>query len=183
MREGENDEDPVHERHPRASHRASPPPGDGGAERSPARRRAADDRRSRDAVPRQSPRGPLLGRRRQAPVHPDPRRTPPVPRVRGVGSAVGRSARDRASAGPGGPADRPHGVTRTIFRRPPRSTAIPSLGRPPIHSPIRRTSVMRIVVARAPGRVSLAGGGTDLPSYYERHGGAVVSFAISSGST
>ncbi|TMK16772.1 MAG: hypothetical protein E6G68_09550, partial [Actinobacteria bacterium] len=42
---------------------------------------------------------------------------------------------------------------------------------------------MRIVVARAPGRVSLAGGGTDLPSYYERHGGAVVSFAISSGAT
>src|SRR5207244_11217483 len=95
----------------------------------------------------------------------------------------GRSAGDRASAGPAGPADRPHGVTRNTFRRPPRSTAIPSLGRPPIHSPIRRTSVMRIVVARAPGRVSLAGGGTDLPSYYERHGGAVVSFAISSGAT
>ena len=37
---------------------------------------------------------------------------------------------------------------------------------------------MRIVVARAPGRVSLAGGGTDLPAYYEQHGGAVVSFAI-----
>jgi D-glycero-alpha-D-manno-heptose-7-phosphate kinase len=37
---------------------------------------------------------------------------------------------------------------------------------------------MRIVVARAPGRVSLAGGGTDLPAWSERHGGAVVSFAI-----
>jgi D-glycero-alpha-D-manno-heptose-7-phosphate kinase len=37
---------------------------------------------------------------------------------------------------------------------------------------------MRIVVARAPGRVSLAGGGTDLPAYYEQRGGAVVSFAI-----
>ncbi len=35
-----------------------------------------------------------------------------------------------------------------------------------------------IVVARAPARVSLAGGGTDLPAYYERAGGAVVSFAI-----
>jgi len=42
---------------------------------------------------------------------------------------------------------------------------------------------MRIVVARAPGRVSLAGGGTDLPAFYERHGGAVVSFAISSSAT
>jgi D-glycero-alpha-D-manno-heptose-7-phosphate kinase len=37
---------------------------------------------------------------------------------------------------------------------------------------------MSIVVARAPARVSLAGGGTDLPAYYERSGGAVVSFAI-----
>lgn len=37
---------------------------------------------------------------------------------------------------------------------------------------------MSIVIARAPARVSLAGGGTDLPAYYERHGGAVVSFAV-----
>lgn len=37
---------------------------------------------------------------------------------------------------------------------------------------------MASIVARAPARVSLAGGGTDLPAYYERHGGAVVSFAI-----
>jgi galactokinase/mevalonate kinase-like predicted kinase len=42
---------------------------------------------------------------------------------------------------------------------------------------------MRIVVARAPGRISFAGGGTDLPAYYERHGGAVVSLAISSAAT
>jgi galactokinase/mevalonate kinase-like predicted kinase len=42
---------------------------------------------------------------------------------------------------------------------------------------------MRIVVARAPGRVSLGGGGTDLPAYYERHGGAVVSFAIPTSAT
>jgi len=42
---------------------------------------------------------------------------------------------------------------------------------------------MRIVVARAPGRVSLAGGGTDLPPFYERHGGAVVSIAISTAAT
>lgn len=38
---------------------------------------------------------------------------------------------------------------------------------------------MSIVVGRAPARVSLVGGGTDLPAYYERHGGAVVSFALS----
>jgi D-glycero-alpha-D-manno-heptose-7-phosphate kinase len=35
-----------------------------------------------------------------------------------------------------------------------------------------------IVVGRAPARVSLVGGGTDLPAYYERSGGAVVSFTI-----
>lgn len=34
------------------------------------------------------------------------------------------------------------------------------------------------VTGRAPARVSLVGGGTDLPAYYEKHGGAVVSFAI-----
>ena len=37
---------------------------------------------------------------------------------------------------------------------------------------------MAIVVGRAPARVSLAGGGTDLPAYFERHGGAVVSFTV-----
>lgn len=37
---------------------------------------------------------------------------------------------------------------------------------------------MPTVFARASGRVSLAGGGTDLPAYYERNGGAVVSAAI-----
>lgn len=37
---------------------------------------------------------------------------------------------------------------------------------------------MSIVVGRAPARVSLLGGGTDLPAYYERHSGAVVSMAV-----
>jgi len=35
-----------------------------------------------------------------------------------------------------------------------------------------------IVVGRAPGRASFVGGGTDLPAYYERYGGAVVSAAL-----
>jgi D-glycero-alpha-D-manno-heptose-7-phosphate kinase len=34
------------------------------------------------------------------------------------------------------------------------------------------------VVVRAPVRVALGGGGTDLPAYYRRHGGLVVSTAI-----
>jgi len=35
-----------------------------------------------------------------------------------------------------------------------------------------------MLIARAPVRISFAGGGTDLPSYYLRHGGAVVSASI-----
>jgi D-glycero-alpha-D-manno-heptose-7-phosphate kinase len=35
-----------------------------------------------------------------------------------------------------------------------------------------------MLIARAPVRVSLAGGGTDLPAYYEPHGGFVVSTTI-----
>jgi D-glycero-alpha-D-manno-heptose-7-phosphate kinase len=35
-----------------------------------------------------------------------------------------------------------------------------------------------MLIARAPVRISLAGGGTDLPAYYERFGGAVISTTI-----
>jgi D-glycero-alpha-D-manno-heptose-7-phosphate kinase len=37
---------------------------------------------------------------------------------------------------------------------------------------------MSVIFSRAPLRVSLGGGGTDLPSYYREHGGFVVSGAI-----
>src|SRR5579859_2803868 len=37
---------------------------------------------------------------------------------------------------------------------------------------------MSVVFARAPLRISLGGGGTDLPSYYEQHEGFVVAGAI-----
>lgn len=37
---------------------------------------------------------------------------------------------------------------------------------------------MSVIFGRAPLRVSLGGGGTDLPSYYEQHGGFLVSGAI-----
>lgn len=35
-----------------------------------------------------------------------------------------------------------------------------------------------MILARAPLRISLGGGGTDLPSYYSRHGGFILSAAI-----
>lgn len=41
-----------------------------------------------------------------------------------------------------------------------------------------RAEVFAVIVSRAPVRFSLGGGGTDLPSYYQRHGGFVVSAAI-----
>lgn len=37
---------------------------------------------------------------------------------------------------------------------------------------------MSVIFSRAPLRVSLGGGGTDLPSYYQQHGGFLVSGAI-----
>src|SRR5437762_2921763 len=33
-------------------------------------------------------------------------------------------------------------------------------------------------ITRAPVRLSLAGGGTDFPAYYERHGGLVISTTV-----
>src|SRR3954447_1621569 len=36
-----------------------------------------------------------------------------------------------------------------------------------------------MLITRTPLRITLGGGGTDLPSYYEQHGGMVVSAAIS----
>jgi len=36
-----------------------------------------------------------------------------------------------------------------------------------------------MLIAKAPVRISFGGGGTDLPAYYERHGGMVVSTTIS----
>lgn len=35
-----------------------------------------------------------------------------------------------------------------------------------------------MLIARAPVRISLAGGGTDLPAYYDKHGGLVISTSI-----
>ncbi len=36
-----------------------------------------------------------------------------------------------------------------------------------------------MIVSRTPFRVTLGGGGTDLPSYYKNHGGFIFSFCLS----
>ena len=36
-----------------------------------------------------------------------------------------------------------------------------------------------MIISKTPLRITLGGGGTDLPSYYEKHGGLVISAAIS----
>lgn len=43
---------------------------------------------------------------------------------------------------------------------------------------IRDERLQRMIIARSPMRISLGGGGTDLPSYYENHGGFFISAAI-----
>jgi D-glycero-alpha-D-manno-heptose-7-phosphate kinase len=48
----------------------------------------------------------------------------------------------------------------------------------PSGGPSSPLGAMPAVVVRAPLRVALGGGGTDLPSYYREHGGLVVSTAI-----
>ncbi|MEI9897142.1 MAG: hypothetical protein WDN28_25580 [Chthoniobacter sp.] len=35
-----------------------------------------------------------------------------------------------------------------------------------------------MIITRSPLRISLGGGGTDLPSYYEEHGGFLIAAAI-----
>src|SRR5437016_31826 len=40
------------------------------------------------------------------------------------------------------------------------------------------TNLRVMIIARSPLRISLGGGGTDLPSYYRKHGGFLVAAAI-----
>src|SRR5215471_17904187 len=43
---------------------------------------------------------------------------------------------------------------------------------------VSRESNRVLIITRSPLRLALGGGGTDLPSYYQRHGGFVIGAAI-----
>src|SRR6266853_7027248 len=43
----------------------------------------------------------------------------------------------------------------------------------------QKPTALRMIITRSPLRISLGGGGTDLPSYYRKHTGFVVAAAIS----
>ena len=117
------------------------------------------------------------------------RRGPTIPRFPGPGPAP----RGEGAPCPPRPGRPPPGSPRRPTRRAgPRSPARPASA-VPWPSPSGRTlepserstaargprlSAMGAIVARAPLRVALGGGGTDLPSYYRSHGGFVVSTAI-----
>src|SRR5258706_8085032 len=47
-----------------------------------------------------------------------------------------------------------------------------------ISRPARKRRCTPLLIVRSPVRISFAGGGTDLPTYYEQFGGAVLSMAI-----
>src|SRR5438132_12828207 len=44
--------------------------------------------------------------------------------------------------------------------------------------PNSQRRLCKVLIVRSPVRISFAGGGTDLPAYYEQFGGAVLSVAI-----
>src|SRR5947199_1933660 len=42
----------------------------------------------------------------------------------------------------------------------------------------QKLEALTMIITRSPLRISLGGGGTDLPSYYRQHGGFLISAAI-----
>src|SRR5437016_5203714 len=42
----------------------------------------------------------------------------------------------------------------------------------------QKPTALRMIITRSPLRISLGGGGTDLPSYYKKHGGFLIAAAI-----
>src|SRR6267378_7369733 len=73
-------------------------------------------------------------------------------------------------AGAGQPRFRPRVAGQLAGR------ARPAGGRDPVED--RKEGSHAVLIARAPLRISLAGGGTDLAAYYQPFGGAVLSATI-----
>src|SRR4051794_20767373 len=81
---------------------------------------------------------------------------------RGDSSIGGTFVRRGEDGKPGSPSGRPTCSGAPLARASPRWQDLPAL-----------------IIGRSPLRVSLGGGGTDLPSYYREHGGFLIAAAIS----
>ncbi len=94
---------------------------------------------------------------------------------------IGDQTRDVEIGGPGWPtfdpgANRCGRPRRQVPMRGGPCRARSAAGRR-VH-PVRARGAARVIISRTPLRVSFLGGGSDLPAYYRRHGGAVLSTAI-----
>src|SRR4051812_40213023 len=74
---------------------------------------------------------------------------------------------------PGPPVGNISPVYAPEFQQRPRE-----LHRSPSRNPFDRSKKTGVIITRTPLRISIGGGGTDLPSYYCRDGGFVLSAAI-----
>src|SRR4051794_897447 len=86
---------------------------------------------------------------------------------------IGLTAVERGSGEPG--RSRVH---RSLASRSAAALAPKRDGNRRRGDPGRVPSLRLVVISRTPLRISFVGGGTDLPDFYERHGGAVVSTTV-----
>ncbi len=66
-----------------------------------------------------------------------------------------------------------------VFSAPPENDALfPCWSEGPFNPATATTNSQAMIITRSPLRISLGGGGTDVPSYYREHGGFLISAAI-----
>ena len=95
---------------------------------------------------------------------------------RGIGIVLDRRPHVRARARPARSRGGPRARGPCVLRAPPEDPAVARAGPRGVR---RATAGGPMIITRTPLRISFAGGGTDLPSFYRKYGGgAVVSAAI-----
>ena len=134
--------------------------------------------RGLDRPPLRAPRAHAAHRAHRRAARVDRRQPPHPPRhgshfAASAGSRGSRSRRRRCAPWSGSTRTSTPGTSRPASGRASRRASPP--GGPPDEE---GTSEMAVIFSRAPLRISLGGGGTDLPSYYAAYGGFLVSGAI-----